>query len=181
MLVSLSYLSPAHHFPENNAVLVKLKILLPDLELASNILHPKSITNGQIVTISVEIRNIGDIAANEINIVFYVDGKDLQSKTLTRLDRNRLRLITYTWQAPAGKHELEIRIDPENNIVEKREDNNDKSSIIEVKESAFLGISSLREFCSVLAVIIVIIIVSIVVVTIKRKGSFFGLKPGTEK
>jgi hypothetical protein len=165
----------------NNVVLTKLKILLPDLIVASKLFHPRSITNGDIVTVSCQIRNIGDISANEMAIVFYVDGKDMQSKTLTRLDRGRTRLITYTWQAPAGKHELEIKIDPEDNIVEKREDNNDVSSMVEVKESGFLGMKSIREVCSILAIVIAIILVLIVVITIKRKGSFFGFKPGSRK
>jgi subtilase family serine protease len=154
---------------------------LPDLEIASKLFYPRSITNGDIVTVSVQIRNIGDISANDMAIVFYVDGREMHSKTLTRLERGRLRLITYTWQAPAGKHELKIKIDPEDNIVEKREDNNDGSSMVEVKESGFLGITSIREVCSIIAIIIVILIIVLIITTIKRKGSFFGLKPGIGK
>jgi uncharacterized membrane protein/outer membrane protein assembly factor BamB len=160
----------------NNEVWVKLNVLLPDLQVVGKIHHPSSITNGEIVTISSEIRNIGDISAKDVVITFYVDGKEVKSQTINHLDKGRSRLIPFTWLASAGDHDLKVEIDPDNEIVELRENNNEKTAEVKVDEQSMLDIVSTREVCSVIAIIIVLIILAIVLTIMKKKGSFFGLR-----
>jgi uncharacterized membrane protein len=162
----------------NNEVWVSLTILLPDLQVVGKIHHPSSITNGQIVTISAEIRNSGDISAKEVIVTFFVDGKEVKSQTINKLENGRSRLIPFTWQAASGDHKLTIKVDPEDGIVEKSEDNNEKSTTVNVQSEGFLDTISSREVCSIIPIIIVVIILAIVLVIVKKKGSFFGLKPG---
>ncbi len=165
---------------EDNQAFINLKILLPDLEVVSKIFHPSTITNGEIITVSAEIRNIGDISARDLIITFYVDGKEVKSKTISKLEISRLRLITFTWQAVAGDHELKISVDPEDDIVEIREDNNAKTSNVNVQEADIFGVLLNREICSVIAVIFAIIIFSTIILIIRKKGNIFGLKPRKE-
>jgi uncharacterized membrane protein/outer membrane protein assembly factor BamB len=162
----------------NNEVWVKLTILLPDLQVVGKIHHPSTITNGQIVTISAEIRNSGDISAKEVIVTFFVDGKEVKSQTINKLENGRSRLIPFTWQGASGEHKLVIKVDPEDGIVEKSEDNNEKSTTVNVESAGFLDAISSREVCSIIPIIIVVIILAIVLVIIKKKGSFFGFKPG---
>jgi hypothetical protein len=161
----------------NNEVWVRLNVLLPDLQVVGKIHHPSNIVNGEIVTISAEIRNIGNIYSKDVVITFYVDGKEVKSQIINHLDKGRSRLIPFTWLATAGSHELKVKIDPENEIVEIREDNNVKTAGVDVQEPDVLGaLISSREVCSIIAIIIVLVILSIVLVIIKKKGSFFGLR-----
>jgi hypothetical protein len=166
---------------DDNKVWMKLTILLPDLEIVGSINHPKasSISNGEIVTISAEILNSGDISAREVIVTFYVEGKEVKSQTINKLENGRSRLIPFTWQAKTGDDiKLEIKVDPENGIVEKREDNNNKDTKLTVQSASPFESLSSREVCSVIPIIIVIIILAIVLIIIKKRGSFFGLKPG---
>jgi hypothetical protein len=162
----------------NNEVWIKLTILLPDLQVVGKIHHPSSITNGEIVTISAEIRNSGDISAKEVIVTFFVDGKEVKSQNINKLENGRSRLIPFTWQGGSGDHKLVIKVDPENDIVEKSEDNNEKSTTVNVESAGFLDTISSREACSIIPIIIVVVILAIVLVIIRKKGSFFGFKPG---
>jgi hypothetical protein len=62
--------------------------------------------------------------------------------------------------------------------VEKSEDNNEKSTTVNVESAGFLDTISSREACSIIPIIIVVVILAIVLVIIRKKGSFFGFKPG---
>jgi hypothetical protein len=163
---------------DDNRVFMSLNILLPNLEVVGKINHPKSIGNGDIVTISAEIRNSGDIAASEVIVTFYVDGKEVKSQTINKLEKGRSRLIPFTWQAASGGHDLKIVVDPEDGIVEKNEEDNTQTARVDVQSEGFLEYISNREVCSVIPIIIVIAIIAIVFVIIKKRGSFMGLKPG---
>jgi hypothetical protein len=165
----------------NNLVQVNLQILKPDLMVGKNIHHPKNIGNGDIVTISGEISNIGDIEAQEVIVTFYVDGSEIRSQTINVLEKGSTRLVPFTWQGESGKHKLTIKVDPEDAIVEKNEKNNENSTTVNSQADGGLAeIFSNREFCSVLPIIIVVIILAIIIIIIKKRGSFFGLKPGGE-
>jgi subtilase family serine protease len=163
----------------NNMVQVDLQILKPDLMVGPKIHHPKNIGNGDIVTISGEISNIGAIEAKEVIVTFYVDGKEIRSQTINVLEMGSTRLVPFTWQGASGEHKLTIRVDPEDAIVEKNENNNENSTKVNSQDSGgFAEIFSNREFCSVLPIIIVVVILAIIIIIIKKRGSFLGLKPG---
>lgn len=165
--------------PDNNEVLIKNIILLPDLEVVGkNINYPSNMEPGKIVTISAEIRNIGDIEAKEVIVTFYVNGKEVRSQTLRELDKDQSRLIPFTWEVASGDNELKIKVDPENAIVEIREDNNEASKKETIEAGGILEIFSNREFCSILPIIIVVIILAFILIIIKKRGDFLGLKPG---
>jgi hypothetical protein len=164
---------------EDDLVMMKLYILLPDLEVkGKKVNHPSSFDSGEIVTISAEIRNIGAIEAKEVIVTFYVDGKEIRSQTINILEKGQSRLVPFTWEAASGDHDLKIVVDPEDAIVEDNEDNNEGTADVGIQTGGIIEILSNREFCSVLPIIIVIIILAIIIIIIKKRGSFLGLKPG---
>jgi uncharacterized membrane protein/outer membrane protein assembly factor BamB len=162
----------------DNDVSLVLRILFPDLVLPTGIRHPSSIANGDIVTISAEVKNDGDIEARDVLVTFYVDNKEVKTQTINILPKGSTRLIPFTWQSASGKHKLTIKVDPEDAIVEKYEDNNEKNKDVDVGNEGFLEIINNRAVCSILPLIIVAILLAVIVVIIKKRGSFFGLKPG---
>ncbi|MCK5561194.1 MAG: hypothetical protein KAJ51_11390, partial [Thermoplasmata archaeon] len=163
---------------DDNDVSLILTLLFPDLVITSDVIHPRNIDNGEIVTIRAEIANEGDIEAREVLVTFYVDGKEVKTQTINLLPKGSERLIPFTWQAAGGKHTLTIKVDPENAIVEKFENNNEKSKDVDVDSDVFGDLISSREGCSISLVIIIAVILAIIVIVIKKRGSFLGLKPG---
>ncbi|WP_455392150.1 CARDB domain-containing protein [[Eubacterium] cellulosolvens] len=163
---------------DDNDVSMVLTLLFPDLEITSGIRHPSKIDNGDIVTISAEITNSGDIEAKDVLVTFYVDGKEVKTQTINLLPKDSTRLIPFTWEAMGDKHTLTIKVDPENAIVEKFENNNEKSKDVNVGEDLFGNIASNRVVCSLVPVIIVAIILAIIVILIKKRKQIFGWKPG---
>jgi len=162
----------------DNEVSLVLTLLFPDLVVTSGIRHPSQISNGEIVTISAEIKNDGEIEAREVLVTFYVDGKEVKTQTINLLTEGSSRLIPFTWQAAGGQHELKIKVDPENAIVEKNENNNEKSKDVNVETDALAELLSNRSVCSIIPIIIVAIILLIIIIIIKKRGSLFGWKPG---
>jgi len=163
---------------EDNDVSLILRLLFPDLVVVSNVRHPSHIANGEIVTISAEIKNDGDIEAREVLVTFYVDGKEVKTQTINLLLDGNSRLIPFTWQAMGGEHKLTIKVDPENAIVEKFENNNEKSKDVEVKAGGLGDYLSSREGCSIFLIILVVVFLMIILILIRKRGSIFGWKPG---
>jgi uncharacterized membrane protein/outer membrane protein assembly factor BamB len=163
---------------DDNDVSLVLTLLFPDLVISSDIRHPRDISNGDIVTISAEVSNEGDIEAREVLVTFYVDGKEVKTQTITLLPKGSSRLIPFTWEAMSDEHTLTIKVDPENAIVEKYENNNEKSTKVDVGKDLLGDLTSNRVVCSVIPIIIVAIILAIIVILIKKRGSIFGWKPG---
>jgi uncharacterized membrane protein len=163
---------------DDNDVSLILTLLFPDLMVTSEVRHPSKISNGDIVTISAEIANEGDIEAREVLVTFYVDGKEVKTQTINLLPKGSARLIPFTWEAMGDKHTLTIKVDPENAIVEKFENNNEKSKDVDVDTDLFADVINNRVVCSVVPIIIVAIIMAIIVILIKKRGSIFGWKPG---
>lgn len=118
-------------FGDNNVLMV-LKILFPDLELSGKINRPQNITEGEIITYSAIVTNIGDIKADNVVISLYVDGDEIKSQTINQLEHNQSRLIPFTWQATSGEHQVVVKADHDNIIIESLENNNELSEIISV-------------------------------------------------
>jgi uncharacterized membrane protein/outer membrane protein assembly factor BamB len=162
----------------DNDVKMELTLLFPDLVITSGVRHPSKISNGEIVTISAEVKNDGDIEAREVLVTFYVDGKEVKTQTINILPDGSSRLIPFTWQAVSGDHELKIKIDPEDAIVEKYENNNEKTKDVNVESGGIGELLVNRTACSIIPLIAIIVILAIIFIIIKKRGSFMGWKPG---
>jgi hypothetical protein len=162
----------------DNSVDIDLTVLFPDLLITGSIRHPSQISSGSIVTISAEIKNDGDIDAENVIVTFYVNGKEVKTQTITRLPKGATRLVPFTWQAMGGEHRLAIKVDPEDAIVESAEDNNERTKKVNVETSGFGEIVNTQMVCSLTPLILVAILIAIAVVWLKKKGNILGWKPG---
>jgi hypothetical protein len=163
--------------PSDNKVELNLNIQYPDLTV-SNIAYTKDMRDGKIVTISANIKNIGDIEARDVYIVLYIDDqeiKSLQISTITEGTENLL--ITFNWQATGGSHKVQIEVDPENTVVEKNDqfrgvNNNIGTKKIDVSSGGFFSQDFARTVCGILLILITIIIISIMLILWKKRGMF---------
>jgi uncharacterized membrane protein len=117
----------------DNMVIIKLKILMPDLEIFGSLIHSDGVSKGEMMTISANIRNIGNISAETIVVTFYVNNEAIKSQIIKRLAPNECRLIPFNWQTEQGHNKFRIVIDPNNEIVEENENNNEGTSDLEIQ------------------------------------------------
>ncbi|MEW5761143.1 MAG: CARDB domain-containing protein, partial [Candidatus Thermoplasmatota archaeon] len=104
----------------------------PDLyasNLSFSTLHPSVNEN---VKVTATIGNFGSTSAKDIVVRAYVDGIASSETKIDYLSKDEKKNITFNWQALLGRHEIWIIVDPENFIIESREDNNEVKGIIEV-------------------------------------------------
>ena len=112
--------------------------LLPDLTIDGGIHfsnnHPKE---GDKIKICVTVVNVGDAAADHIEVRFVVIFKGLSSLIgttfITHLDPGAWAETCVEWTAkPAGLHTIVVFVDPENRITESNEHNNVEDASISV-------------------------------------------------
>ena len=150
----------------DNEVLITLRILYPDLMIKDKKLnHPSSISSGSLVTISAEVINSGDIKAEGVVVTLYIDNNEIKCQTIKTLEKGQSQLIPFTWEASAGKHELTIKVDPENTVVEKYEINNEGKSRIKVSSENFLGF--LGKYEARLISLILLGLISLILILVK--------------
>lgn len=110
--------------PRDNSVSIKLQVMYPDIVLSSMIsfIEPSNeYSVGSIITITCSISNIGDIEAENVVVVMMVDGEEKGRAVFSRILLNKEQLVTFSWKAEAGKHQITIVIDPDDRIPEKNE------------------------------------------------------------
>jgi uncharacterized membrane protein len=165
----------------NNRANLTLEIKYSDLAFDTSVgknglevIGKQTEANPQL-NIRAKIRNIGEIDARDIEIALYVDDQFLDSRTVMRLvnsskDEFKDILISFAWKPIAGKHKIEVRIDPDDSIVESNENNNIASQDVDIESSSlvsdFLG---QKGTCPIILVIIAAMIVGIVTYYVLRK------------
>jgi uncharacterized membrane protein len=120
---------------KNRRVIIKLRVLRSDLEIFGNLIHTDNIdpSKDQIISVSANIRNIGNVTAESIVVTFYINNKELKSQIITRLAPGECRLIPFNWQTEKGKTKFKIVVDPINEIVEEDEKNNQRTSTVNIQ------------------------------------------------
>nr|WP_320190281.1 PKD domain-containing protein [uncultured Desulfobacter sp.] len=115
--------------------------LYPDLAISpSDIAFSNTNPNhGAPVTITATIKNIGDIDANEVKILFFdgdpeESGISIGEKTID-LPAGETTTVSIPWQAVRGTHTIHIIISPFNEFLEQTYDNNRASADITVNDS----------------------------------------------
>ena len=103
----------------------------PDLALQSVWTEPASPLEGQPYRIKATIKNIGDTRIdlgllNDVDLLFYVDGQQVDAKTLDGLKpKASVTLASKSLTGPvAGSHEAKVAIDVNAEVTEKSEANN---------------------------------------------------------
>ena len=153
----------------DNVVSIVNVIRLPDLEIVNNkIYHPDKMQSGKIVTISAVIRNNGDIEAQNVIVTFYVNGKVKRTSTINKIAIGQSRLVPFNWEIGTGEQELIIKVDPDNFIVEKNENNNEARTTINVETGGFLGLLS-GQSCVTMAWLFVLLILITISLVLRRR------------
>ena len=76
-----------------------------------------------IVSVNVTINNTGNLAAPDMEVVFYSDGKQF-AQTRVTIPANGTNTTGADWKAVEGTHNISVVLDPKNEIVETDETNN---------------------------------------------------------
>ena len=81
----------------------------------------------QLTTITARVTNLGGVEANNVLVRFYDNDTFIGKHTISLISGKgggRTALISHTFTT-AGLHVIKVVVDPENNIIEAREDNNE--------------------------------------------------------
>jgi Tol biopolymer transport system component/subtilase family serine protease len=123
---------------DDNDAFSTIKILCrPDLEISSNsiVFSPPAPKEGDTVGIYCTIKNTGDQEASDVIVRVYEADILLGSEVIPLLAGNSQTVISFEFETigQLGMHEIVIIVDPDNEVIERREDNNQASKILRVQ------------------------------------------------
>jgi PKD repeat protein len=78
---------------------------------------------GDVVNISINITNTGNLNASDVEVVFYSAGEPFASKRLS-VPAFGVNTTNVTWNATMGVYNITVSVDPKNEIIEADETNN---------------------------------------------------------
>lgn len=110
----------------------------PDLVIEQVDFDSESMIAGEIVEITVWVRNSGQSAASLVSVRCYDDQTLIDSGNISYISVDGLAKIECSWQLPTtpGTSSLRVYVDPTHDILETSEDNNEYSSSFEILEPA---------------------------------------------
>jgi hypothetical protein len=125
----------------------RLRVVLPVLpDLVPVLLEPDSgaISAGQEVRFLLRLENRGNGPAPESTVAFLVDGKEVDRQRVQALSiRGKTSLYSDSWEATPGKHRVEVRLDPKNEVAEDNETNDNLTAEFKVAATPGGGILGL--------------------------------------
>ncbi|MEC8955397.1 MAG: CARDB domain-containing protein, partial [Candidatus Thermoplasmatota archaeon] len=130
-------------FCDTNEQILELRLRAPDLEIVRVEVDETRAKVGEMLPVNVEIRNVGNIHATDVNIILCVDqskksieknGCDEENVAYRQLIEavmpagasgdEQSPQITLLYLVKAGSHDVAVVLDPDNMIVESNEGNN---------------------------------------------------------
>ena len=126
---------------DTNEQVIELRLRAPDLEVMTARAEVLKGDVGDMLSVNVQIRNIGNAHATDVNIVLCAgqtekniedDGckeenivyRQVIEAIMPNLDDEDPPTITLLYMVEAGTHDVVVVVDPDNIIVETNEDNN---------------------------------------------------------
>jgi len=128
---------------DSNEQILELRLRAPDLEIVSVQADQKKAKVGEMLSVNVQIRNIGNIHATDVNVVLCVDQskRSIQKNGCHEENVAYRQLVeaimpvgssgdedppslTLLYLVKAGSHDIAVVLDPDNMIVESNEENN---------------------------------------------------------
>ena len=81
-------------------------------------------TVGDVLTIIVKVKNSGDIPAENVDVQLVIDGVEKKTTTLRTVknESGDEKTVIFSWVAEAGEHDIKIVIDPDNTVIESRDE-----------------------------------------------------------
>ncbi len=96
----------------------------PDLIVQDITLSPQNPTLNDTVTITVNVKNQGNMTAGFSHLVCYADSNILATLPIDSLNAGTMTTKTFTWEAQAGKHTIKAVADSGGFVLETDETNN---------------------------------------------------------
>jgi hypothetical protein len=159
--------------PTNNVVKIKFNILLSDLELFDKIYFTEDIAKDHIITITVKIRNIGDIKVEDIPLSLYVNDVFQKSLVINKLEPNKTQFVSFSYCVYPGKNDIVVLADPDDMITEQNEDNNRIESKINIDDDKILDQIFNNEKYIMNSVPVIIIFLIIILFILQKQFKFF--------
>jgi predicted transcriptional regulator len=107
--------------------------LKPDLTI-KNVVFIESPKNGDVVTVHVSVKNVGNIPASDVKTGFYIDSKEIETKNVMSIRKDGVTELTFSWKAETGEHLLMVYADPYEEIDEINENNNMYTATLNVAD-----------------------------------------------
>jgi hypothetical protein len=158
-----------------DVVNITLTVLFPDLTFAGKIEISGGggdYQAGDVLTVIVKVVNVGDIAAENVDVQLLVDGKEKKVQTLRTVknETEDVKTVIFTWVAEAGEHEIKVVLDPENTIIESQDqyihggsqNNNELKRTIDVSGNNFVR-STLSDNPIISTLLIILLAIAILV------------------
>jgi subtilase family serine protease len=96
----------------------------PDLAICGITLSPTEPMIGEVITITVGVKNQGDTRAAATRMTCYLDDTILNTKSVESLDPGIAATVTFTWTATNGSHTVKAIADVNEALTETDETNN---------------------------------------------------------
>ncbi|MFC1967081.1 CARDB domain-containing protein [Chloroflexota bacterium] len=109
----------------NNEASFALSVLAPDLIIQEITSSPDDPSVGDLVTITVIVKNHGYLMARPSKLELEIDGNGMGTRDVPRLEPDETDTIVYTWKAQSGPHTFRAVADVLNQVEEGDEENND--------------------------------------------------------
>ncbi len=108
-----------------------------ELTISSKIILPSSVKAGELVSVSVQVGNMGEIMAKNVIVRLYADGKLVENIPVETILKGETQLVSFIWKVPDKEEcKLTVTVDPDNFIVEKNEGNNTRSKTVSISGSS---------------------------------------------
>jgi len=144
-----------------------LKVVLPDITVLDITFSPVAPTEGDKVTITARIKNIGTRSVESIEVAFYQDSNRIGTKKEGPLAPDNATPSTMSWTAIKGTHDIKVVIDPSSKVGEISEENNALTVPLSVKERP--GGEGGNTIMMVGVVVLIAVVAVVAVVLLRRR------------
>ena len=138
------------------------------------------------ISFLVNIGNIGDGSAQNIDVGFYVDNVLIGSVLNISLKSNNNETVSMIWKAKEGIHTVKVIVDTRDANLELKEDNNEAQRTFEItlapeEEETIFGIQELYVYIIAGLIVAVIVLGLLDIITWNRTPKKSRTKSGTDK
>ena len=108
-----------------------------DLTIVGDIELPETIEKGQLVSVMIDVKNTGDIRAEDVQVRLYVDGLAVATTPIRTILAGNTQMVAFTWKVPdISECKLKVVVDPDNLIVVKDKQDNSIEKPVFIKGSS---------------------------------------------
>ena len=92
---------------------------------------------GELISVMVHVKNVGDIRAENVQLRLYEDGTVISTMPIRTILAGKTQFVAFTWKVPnKDSCKLKVVIDPDNHIAEKSRHNNKAETDVDISGSS---------------------------------------------